>query len=185
MSLDKALFLVVLELTGNPVLDKLMFLFAETLVFLVPLSLLYLWFQGREEKEVSILTFSTAVVGLIVSYLIGFLYFHPNPSALYDTIVAPASENAFPSQHTTAILSPAFYLLWKKRKKLSTLLLVSGALTGFARIYVGEHFPLDILGAFLASLIGLGIVYSLEGPVEPAVNKIIDLSESVRAKVTG
>lgn len=159
MSLDRQLFLWVQGFTGQPLIDELMVFLAEFLILLVPVTLLFIWFKGMdfEARELSAFTFFTTVTGLILSYVMGVLFFHQEPSAVFQTIASPSGENAFPSQHTTVILAAAAPLLYRGRRKLGALLLSAGLLTGFTRIYVGAHWPVDILGAVLAASISLPV----------------------------
>ena len=176
MSLDREVFLWIQSLTGHPIIDEIMLLLAEYLVILVPLSLIYVWFKDR---EASLFSFYTAMTGIAVSYGLGLFYAHSNPSAFFDTIVAYAPENSFPSQHTTALIATALPLIYRDKRDLGALILLSGLLTGFARIYIGEHWPIDILGAVIAGLSALLICSSSWPYMEKVWNPIINLSESV------
>jgi undecaprenyl-diphosphatase len=176
MALDRQLFLWVQSLTGNPVLDQAMVFLAEYLVMLVPLSLIYMWYRDR---EVSLFSFYTAVTGIALSYGLGLIYAHSNPSAFFDTIVSYAPENSFPSQHTTAIIATALPLLYQDKEELGALLLVSGLLTGFARVYIGEHWPMDILGAVIAATSGLLICISTWPWLERFWRPLIDYSREI------
>lgn len=182
MPVDKAVFEAIQALTGTPVVDEAMLLLAEYLVVLVPLVLVYVWFQGREGKHDSVLTFGATVTGIVAAYAMGLLYSHQNPSAAYNTIVAAKPENAFPSQHTAAVFSAAWPLIVRERERLGYLMVVAALATGFARVYIGEHWPVDILGAAVASLAGLAVVkYGDEyvGLLEP----VYELSETVEEKL--
>lgn len=159
MSLDTRLFLMVQAMTGDPLLDQAMFLAAEMLVFLVPVSLVYLWFNGREGKVDAFYVCAAVVVSLVLSYAMGIFYAHDPPSAMYETIAPFDSENAFPSQHTTVMFAAVWPLLWRERTRIASILGGSAAVTGFARIYIGEHFPLDVAGGIAASVMGLIVVY--------------------------
>lgn len=176
MSLDRQIFLSIQSLTGNPLLDETMVFLAEYLVLLVPLSLIYMWFRDR---EVSLFSFYTAVTGIAVSYGLGLIYAHSNPSAFFDTIVSYAPENSFPSQHTTAIIGIALPLLYRDKEEIGVLLLASGLLTGFARVYIGEHWPMDILGAVIAATSGLLICISTWPWLEQLWRPLIDYSREI------
>ena len=181
MVLKGALFEAIQGLTGNPVLDQAMIFLAEYLVILVPLSLIYLWFKDR---ETSLFTFYTAVTGITISYILGLLYFHENPSATYETIAAYHPENSFPSQHTTAIIATAFPLLYREKSKIGGLMLISGLLTGFARIYIGEHWPVDILGAFFAAALGLMVSLYTWSYLEKLWRPLIEHSRKLEDWIT-
>lgn len=179
----ESLFLAVQTLTGNPVINKTMVLLAEYLVVLLPLTLVYLWLQGRKAKQDSLLTFLGSVTGLIAAYGMSLFYFHQNPSATYETIAEPVKENAFPSQHTAVIFSAAWPLFYLKRKKLGGLMLLAALATGFSRVYIGEHWPIDIFGAFIASIAALGAAILLEDRIALA-EPLFQLSERIEEKLT-
>lgn len=183
MALDTAVFEAVQSLTGFGAVDQAMLFFAEYLVVLVPLVLVYLWFQGREGKHDSILTFGGTVTGVVAAYALGLLYSHQNPSATYETLVAFKPENAFPSQHTAAVFSAAWPLIMRERKNLGYLMVAAAVLTGFARVYVGEHWPVDVLGAVVASATGVAVVYFGEDYAD-LLDPIYEFSEMVEEKLS-
>ena len=172
----------LLSLSGNPVLDSLMMVLSEVLVLLVPLSLVYLWLRDREGKENSVLIAGATFGAIAVSYLMGLLYSHQNPSATFETLVAFEPENAFPSQHTAAILAPALASYLVREKEVSAVLLISGLITGFARMYIGEHWPIDILGAFAAASTGMIIVYLFQGRFD-FLEPIYGFSENIEDRI--
>lgn len=182
MNPNTVLFEAIHSLTGNAFVDQSMVFLAEYLIVLIPLILVYLWFIGRDGKEDSILVFGGTLFGLIVSYAMGLFYSHQNPSAVYETISAMSPENAFPSQHTTVMFSAALPLIYRHRDRLGYLMLIAGLSTGFARVYIGEHWPVDILGAFMASLFGLAVVYLVEEYVE-LIEPLYVLSETIESKL--
>ena len=178
MGWDQAGFRLIQSMTGNPFVDQFMVQAAEILVLIVPAVLVYIWFKGRRGKHDSLLTFYSVILGLLTSYGMGLIYFHENPSAVFDTIVAYKSENAFPSQHTTALFSAAWPLLWRERKRFGYMGALMALLTGFARVYIGEHWPIDILGAFIASAVGFIIVYISEAKLDPLTKLLIGFYQS-------
>ena len=183
MPLNEAIFLKIQGLTGVSIIDQLMVFLAETLVLLVPLLLIYLWFSGREGREDAAFTFGTTVLGIIFAYAMGFLYFHENPSATYETIAAYHQENSFPSQHTAALFSAGLPLILRKKKAFGYLLTLAAVITGFARVYIGEHWPVDIIGAFLASSVGLAVAYFSWDPLEPVWRPLLDFYDAMQEKV--
>ncbi len=183
MELDLTVFKAIQSLTGIALVDELMLFIAEVFVVVVPLVLVYLWFKGREGKNDSILTFSSAILGLLISYGMGLLYSHQNPSATLDTIVAARPENAFPSQHTAVIFSAMWPLFWRERKNLGIITLVAAISTGFARVYIGEHWPVDILGSIVASILGFGLIYLSKDYLTKVIEPVVDLGEKVEKKI--
>lgn len=67
-----------------------------------------------------------------------------------DTCPAP-SDYAFPSGHTTtaAAAVAALYLL---DRRLSAIAAIFALFEGFTRVYVGDHYPHDVLGSAVLAL---------------------------------
>lgn len=70
-------------------------------------------------------------------------------------------RGSMPSTHATVMFAVAFCFLWRPRlRAIGWVMAAFAALTGWARIYVGVHFPFDVLaglllGGALAALLAL------------------------------
>lgn len=63
-------------------------------------------------------------------------------------------HNAFPSGHTTSAFALATCIaIFSKRKSLGIIALVFASLTGYSRIYLGQHFLDDV---WFGSMLGVG-----------------------------
>lgn len=176
-ALDTQIFLFIQQFTGNRIVDLFFLVAAETLVLLVPAVLIYLWFESPESRRDSLFTFTATISGITATYLLGVFYFHHQPFYLYETIV-PGGElnNAFPSQHTATMFSVFWSFVYLKRKKLAWLFGITGAITGFSRVFVGLHYPLDILGGIFSGLIGLMISYLVFRLLDSQISELIRFS---------
>jgi undecaprenyl-diphosphatase len=187
---------------GTPLLNELMIFTAENLVYLIPVALLYLWFAPEERransrfrmalsipwfateegKSKSVFIFVTIVVSLAISYALGQFYSHPAPYMVgYETLLVEAPENSFPSQHTTVVFAFAWavcYLQDRWRDGLVALVLAS--LVGISRVYVGVHYPIDIVGAVGASLLGFALVCVARDAVMDFASRCIRIEDRLR-----
>ena len=64
-------------------------------------------------------------------------------------LVAEHDPNSFPSGHTSASFAAAAALYRCVPKKWGVLALVAAALMGLSRLYVGVHFPSDVIAGVL------------------------------------
>jgi undecaprenyl-diphosphatase len=97
----------------------------------------------------------------IFTEIIRFFYNHPRPFAVLNfTPLIPESGNSFPSGHTAFLFAIALIIyFWKP--KWGWFFFISGLLVGLARIYVGVHWPFDILGGIVIGLLSGFIIYYL------------------------
>lgn len=85
----------------------------------------------------------------------------------------PLSDYSFPSNHAVLAASAAVALLVVNRR-LGTIVAMLALLMGFTRVYVGAHYPHDVLvGLALGALIGCTGIFAgrlLAGPVRKLRN---------------
>ena len=95
-----------------------------------------------------------------ISQLLALIKFRTRPFLNSDIqqLVNPLSEKSFPSDHTTVVFATSLAVYFYN-KKLGILLLLFSLLIGFARIYVGVHYPIDVLGGIILGSLSAFIFY--------------------------
>lgn len=143
----------------NPLLTKIMFgitqLGGEYL--LVGATLALIFFAWKKHKREAILFSIILGMGEVINFLIKIVIQRPRPelSPLYEVV----KSYSFPSGH--AMNSFIFYSLlayfvfhFTRKKRLSifisVLSLILIFLIGFSRIYLGVHYPSDVIAGFIA-----------------------------------
>ncbi len=77
--------------------------------------------------------------------------FNVNPEIV--TLIKHPSSFSFPSGHTSGSFSAALVLFHMLPKKLGVPAVVLATMIAFSRMYVGVHYPTDILGGIVVAII--------------------------------
>ncbi len=78
-------------------------------------------------------------------------------------IIGAQSDYSFPSGHTAASFAVATVLLMRAPKKLSIPMFILACLISLSRLYVGVHYPTDILGGvIIGAICGIAAVYLVD-----------------------
>ena len=188
-NLDHALFDALNRGVANGFLDWLMpritnlhkeWWFAAPLL----ITLLYLWWRGPRRTRVWILCAVTAIgiSDFTARRVVKNLYVRDRPCATVERTAVRAypgtrlvlgeecpGSPSFPSNHASNMGALAAVCWWFTRRRARWLWLLIPIIIGFSRIYLGYHYPSDVLGGWImGALIGAGVVFALKRFVEDA-----------------
>jgi len=173
LSFNQELFLAINSYAGtSQIYDTFAIFLAKDLQYLFIAIEIWLYFFASLKEE-ALLAFYTMLLGLAINALIGIIYYHPRPfvDKLGNLLIHHRADSSFPSDHTTFMASIALtLLLLSNTRKLGAFLLVLAIIGGLARVYVGVHYPFDILGSLIVSLISAIIIISI-APIFNSINK--------------
>ena len=152
--------------------------------YLVPVSLVLtltaLWFSGgthlvRQRYQLGVLV-ALSSMGLASGFvlLLNEVYFRPRPFEDIEVslLFYQPTDSSFPANSAAVAFAIAMAVLRVNRRVGLGLFLLAG-LYGFARVYAGVHYPLDIV---FGAAIGIGIaalVARLAGLLEPLPTMVI------------
>ncbi|MCL5090511.1 MAG: phosphatase PAP2 family protein [Patescibacteria group bacterium] len=142
----------------TPLLTKIMILVTTTggNTFFIGISLTVILFLLNKHKTEAVIFAWTIVIGVAMNFFLKLLFHRPRP------ILAPllsTNDFSYPSGHAMNSLIIYGFLVFlffrfTRNKKLTTFVGILAAIwvlvIGFSRIYLGVHFPTDILGGYLA-----------------------------------
>lgn len=181
--MNYTLFKAINQYAGHhPFLDGLMVFVTKEALAIFALVLLLMWFFGKEKYKYTVVFAAiTGVLGLFINFILGHIYFEPRPFVTHHVhlLIQHAKDSSFPSDHSTGTFSLAFAVLWRKNRKIGFGLLVIAILTGISRVYVGHHYPFDVLASILVALISSRLVYSFSSVFRPIARLIISIYNQI------
>jgi membrane-associated phospholipid phosphatase len=132
---------------------------------LIILAIVLLWIVDLRLEAVMVVAVSA--VSYLLNGLIKYIVGRPRPTPGLVDVIQHASGNSFPSGHVMAyvafwglLFSFGIILFKGNHWWRSALLIISGlfvVLVGPSRIYLGDHWATDVLGAYLIGALLLGV----------------------------
>lgn len=125
---------------------------ANDLLYCMIALFAWFWLRGDYQIKKQILkAFIFTSIALFISQCISHIYYHPRPFVMDvgRTLIYHSPNGSFPSDHMLIFSSIAFSYFFSTYRKLGIFLIMLAWLVAWSRIYVGVHFPLDMLGAFV------------------------------------
>lgn len=148
----------------NLILDKIALFSSHNLItFFIVFLLISMFFKDKNYRNQFAKTIILVLFSLIVTQVIHLFYYHPRPFelGLGHTLVGHGSTSSVPSQHTLTIAVFAFSYLMSGYLKIGILGMILSIIVGWSRVYIGVHFPLDVLSSFLIAFTLVFIVNML------------------------
>jgi len=147
---------------SSPLISQCVIFCAEYLGYVAITGILAYGIFGKDHKkdiwQVTYI-FATAGFSWVIASLIKYFFPSPRPFEALSSIQAlylHGGMDSFPSGHASFFGALAFGA-FHYSQKIGWLLLITAVIIGIARVSVGIHYPLDILGGFAVA----GIAYFL------------------------
>ncbi|MFF4752258.1 phosphatase PAP2 family protein [Streptomyces sp. NPDC002514] len=122
------------------------------------------WWNARRRDTAAMTLALAAPVAVVVAFAVTEVAkklvaeVRPCYSLPHDYFVSACPDRtdyAFPSGHAT-VATAAVAALWLLDRRLAAIAAVFAAFEGFTRVYLGDHYPHDVIGA---ALIAMPIAY--------------------------
>lgn len=162
---DKAI-LQAIHAQASPGLDTFFSVYTEIggvmiVALITAIVVGYLWFTTRRYKAV--LLFVAVGGAALANYTLKFIFERARPD-LWTHIVDETSFS-FPSGHAMGSSAFAFgivAILWNTKWRIPAMVIAGAYIVsiGFSRLYLGVHFPTDILAGWLLSLVWVAFIAS-------------------------
>lgn len=190
--MNYAVFQWINNLVGHlPFLDIGMIFITDSVPYVALILMLGLWFSNAK-KETAIAKQHTALyaalsvaMALIFNSIIHLAYYHPRPFVTHHVhqLVPHAADSSFVSDHSVLVFAIAFTMLLRN-DTWKNIALVWAILVGISRIYIGVHYPGDILGAAVLSCGTSGLVIRLSNIVEPLAQLLFHIYAKLTKRIS-
>jgi undecaprenyl-diphosphatase len=175
--MDKKLFRALNQFTGHyRFLDIIMIMISKKLRYLFAFILLIMWFRNNYHRRIVSFAVISAIITFFLTNVIKLFYFKPRPflkNRVNLLAPVPSKKNStFPSKHTTLAFAVAISVLFYKRT-LGFILSILAFLSGFSRIWMGQHYPTDIIGSAIIGSTTATCVNFSSSFWEPFITRVI------------
>ncbi len=178
------LFRIINNLANkNTILDKIMIFFSEYGPYIFMAAIVIVFILGIkqrncESRKIAVSSVIITLINLIINLIVRSI-FHVDRPFIHNKVnllLPHDSASSFPSNHATGTMSIALGLE-KYNKLLSRILTILSIIIGFSRVYVGHHYPTDIIGAYII-VFAVNYIYNLK-----LRSKVDNLYELIEKKI--
>lgn len=167
--IDLQLFNLINGLAGKSrVLDLLGIFLADYLGYFLILLALYLIFSRSTDWRIRYQSLLFTVLALILARgilteIIRFFYNRPRPFAALEItpLLSHEAVASFPSGHAAFYFALALAVFYFLDRSWGWKLIGAAFLIGLARVFVGIHWPLDIVGGLVMALLSVWLIITL------------------------
>ena len=160
-------------------LNPIMIFFAKYMKYFLLFGIVMYWFTRKRENRIMIISSMFAfVIAEVFGAIAGAIHSNNQPFVELNNVnqlIGHAIDNSFPSDHAIEFFSICItFLLFKKN--LRYVWLAIAILVSISRVWVGVHYPADILVGAILGIIGAALCYWII-PQLNVIKKLLDIYE--------
>ena len=189
---DTSVFLFINGLAGKiPLVDQFFKGISDDYFSLIVgcLVLVWLWFSTRDsvKREINQRAAITAIISVglasAIMLVINDHYFRVRPfNALpegsVNLLFYRPHDSSLPANFA-AVMSALALPVFFKNKTYGSFLLALAVISSFGRIYMGVHYPLDILAGFAVGALGSLAAYTVSRVLSPLLNFVLNRMQRI------
>ena len=165
-SIDLMIFYFFNHTISLPILDKFFSIITSVnnwyIAYVILLGIS--WSKGGQRGKIAVLG---VIILIVVSDQTGYrilkeFFARPRPCDVLSDVITPlgcTGTFSFPSNHALNNFAAAFFF-YKLFPKLKWVLFITAGLVAISRVYLGLHYPSDIIGGALIGIL-FGYIFSL------------------------
>jgi hypothetical protein len=161
INFEGSILLFLQNYVRNPVLNALLIPFTlsnNAGISCILIVAVFIYFKSLRKAGI-LMGISLLLEFLLNNLIIKNLFARIRPYEVIDgliLLVGKAPDYSFPSGHTGSAFALAVVIFMVMDRKYGIIALILASLMGFSRLYVGIHYPSDVLGGVI-----LGVVTSV------------------------
>ena len=161
INFEGSILLFLQNYVRNPVLNALLIPFTlsnNAGISCILIVAVFIYFKSLRKAGI-LMGISLLLEFLLNNLIIKNLFARIRPYEMIDgliLLVGKAPDYSFPSGHTGSAFALAVVIFMVMDRKYGIIALILASLMGFSRLYVGIHYPSDVLGGVI-----LGVVTSV------------------------
>ena len=123
---------------------------------LLGIVLIYMFKKNEDTRRLAKETIIAFLICTVLFVVLKLIFQRPRPFDAFNELIPlvdKPSDYSFPSGHTASAFICAFMVYDGLPKKYSILIFILAILVAFSRLYVGVHYPTDILAGIVLAYI--------------------------------
>jgi undecaprenyl-diphosphatase len=174
---DSAVYHIINGLAGhNHLFDDIMIFFAKYALEIYAVLFVIAWFalprKNIKNRHALVMAGLSGILALIFNVIISHIWFRPRPFTVfpkgtYTELISHSSDASFPSDHTAGSFGFAAGSWGKNTKGISYTFTIVAFIVMFARVYVGVHYPTDVIGAMIVGMIASKVMWKFSRLIYP------------------
>lgn len=166
----------------NHVIDSIAIFFAKDAIEIYAVLFVLAWFvlpkRDIKNRHALVMAGLSGILALLINVIISHIWFRPRPFLTiphHTELVAHSADASFPSDHTSGSFGFAAGSWGRQQKWISWLFTIIAVLVMIARVFVGVHYPTDVIGGMIVGIIASQIMWRFSKLIFPISNAIAKL----------
>jgi undecaprenyl-diphosphatase len=177
---DLTLYHLLNHFAGHhSVMDAVMKFFAQDSLEIYAILFIVAWFALPKSEEAKrhalIVSFCSGLLALFMNVVIAQIWFRPRPFAVlpkgsFTQLIPHSYDASFPSDHTAGSFAFASGTWNRSARWVSYSFTTVAVFTMISRVYVGVHWPTDVIAGMVVGIVSGRIMWRFERFLRPVTS---------------